>query len=98
MNKPSEINMQNCVSNQKEMNQLLAHKLGCDELTAFKTAMNVYQCLTVPVTDSMFTALAPLCFKLGIYKFNESMALEMVNNNAKKPLIDRCIKTMLSLN
>lgn len=88
-------NMQNSIQNQREMNQVMAYKIGCDELAAHSNSIHVLRSLEVPVTDRLFVSLVNLCYKVGIHEFSNSTALELVNANSKKALVYKCISTMI---
>lgn len=96
MIKTPKENMNQVILNQRRMNKLISKAIGSDEDTAFMYGSQVRRRLTIPVSDSLLVSLATLCHKIGIDAFSKSTALHIVNNNARKWLVKKCIRTMLS--
>ncbi len=88
--------MKTTIHPQMITNKLIAKTINSDEKTTFMNASQVKRRLTIPVTDSLFISLVNVCHKVGIERFGNSFALEMVNNNGRKSDIKKCISTMLN--
>ena len=87
--------METIIQNQRKLNREISLMTGNNEAESFFIATNVKRLLKIPVSKGIFLKLASLFHVVGLERFDDSLALQMVNAKLKSDDIKKVIQTTI---